>query len=912
MTNTLRRANNLYISGDYCGALNIYYEVASKIGHNILYANIALCLNKLSVGGVNVIDSCVNLASQQKFDVLSELYSKYVLVSMTSYPARINSVPATIRSILTQSFKPWKVVIWLAREQFPGMERDLPPELVQLQGKGLSIEWCEDIRSYKKLIPSLSKYPEKTIVTADDDIIYEKSWLAQLLIAHIGQPDAVVCHRAHRVLLDESGNFSPYKLWLKEIKDEIPSLSHLFTGCGGVLYPPGSLHMSVHDRKAFSSICPTGDDLWFWGMAVLNRSKILLVKDSNFKLDFVPGTQETALWIENVRVGGNDAMLRGLHVRYPEILDRLKASEELTVSAIPKISIIIPVFNTGEYLATCLDSIIGQRYKNLEVLCVDDGSTDRLTKDILTRFSRKDSRICVIQQKNSGPATSRNNGLKKANGLYIAFVDSDDYISENYIGNLYDCAQAHGVDIAVADKIICVDGSKSHKEKKSGFELFRKIDSKHIAAQAIVTTGISWNKLYKKAFLMSAGIEYLDGMRCQSEDNYFSIIAIVLGHKSIALATDATYFYRQHEGGITKNITMESFDKSMHVYEMIQNRLRNLDIKDKKYWLNVTNQRALKDLKYSAKALAASFGVGVEISLAEKFANSIDICCIADEKYVTPTLVFLESVKRTKRMTTHHSITILVPKGSMREMEILEKMSSADFFVKVLEVDASQFNGLHKYKKEENYCMASPAAMFKFIIPNIFSHLDRILYIDTDLIVRKDLLELFMTCMEDEYLCAVPDLWQTVTDRADIKRFKSYFNSGVMLMNLARMRSDNLPDKLITAKLNSTNFNLMDQDVFNEVCNGQIKILDIKYNFLPVCYKRHKQRLDFSVINRLYGSSYTKIEEIAADPVVAHWAGSDKPWISMSTLFAEEWVNIYEALKLRGLLSDQYDLALQE
>jgi lipopolysaccharide biosynthesis glycosyltransferase len=909
VTRTAKAANKLYLLGDYYGALNIYHELASEIGHNIFTANIALCLDKLSAGGVNVISDCINLAGKQKFDVLSEFFSKDIVVSLTSYPARIDAVPETLKSILAQSFKPWKLVLWLAREQFPGLERDLPPELVRLKDKGLSIEWCEDIRSYKKLIPSLRTYPDKIIVTADDDIIYGKNWLAQLVIAHICEPDAIVCHRAHQVLLNENGNFSPYKLWLKEIKGENSSLRHLFTGCGGVLYPPGSLHEAVQDRNAFSSTCPNGDDLWFWGMAVLNGSKIQTVKDSSFKLDFVPGTQATALWIGNCQDGGNDSMLRALSARFPEIVQRLKESEKPKAGVVPKVSIITPIFNTGKYLADCLDSIINQHFQDFEVLCIDDGTTDDITKDILTKYSRKDPRIRVIRQQNSGPATSRNNGLKKANGLYIAFVDSDDYISANYIGNLYECAQLHGVDIAVADKILCVDGSKSQEEKRSGFERYQKVDAKRIAAHAIVTTGVTWNKLYKKEFLLNNGIEYLDGMRCQSEDNYFSIMAIALGHKSIALAKDVTYFYRQHEGGITKNITMESFGQSMLVYETVQRRLVQLDIQDKQYWLNVANQRAFKDLKHIAKGLSGK--ASAESLLDKKFTTSIDLCCIADEKYVIPTLVFLESVKRTKFSTTHPSITVLVPTGSMREMEILEKMSSPDFLVKVLEVDATQFDGLHKYKKEENYCMASPSAMFKFIIPNVFSYLDRILYIDTDLIVRNDLLELFMTSMEDEYLCAVPDLWQPVTDRTDIKRFRSYFNSGVMLMNLSRMRIENLPAKLIEAKLNSTNFNLMDQDIFNEVCTEHFKILDIKYNFLPVCYKRHKHKFDLSAINRLYGSTYTKIEEIAADPVVAHWAGSDKPWISKSTLFSDEWVNMFETLKLKGFVSDQCGLALQ-
>ena len=904
----MKRANMLYLSGNYYGALNLYHELASEIGHKVFYANIALCLDKLKIGHIDSISACISLANDQKYDVLGELFSKNVVVSLTSYPARINAVSETLKSILAQSFKPWKLVLWLAREQFPSLELDLPLELLQLRDKGLSIEWCEDIRSYKKLIPSLKKYPEKIIVTADDDIVYKKNWLSQLIISHLQEPNAIVCHRAHRVSINEIGNFSSYKLWPKEIKEENSSFSHLFTGCGGVLYPPGSLDERVQDLNAFSTICPTGDDLWFWGMAVLNRTKVQRVKDSSFALDFVPETQATALWKENYQDGGNDVMLRALHARYPEILEALKQSDEPTALFTPKVSIIVPVFNTGKYLSACLDSIISQHFHNFEVLCIDDGSTDELTKNILTRYAERDPRIRVIQQKNSGPASARNNGLRNANGLYIAFVDSDDYISEQYIGNLYKSALQNGANISVADKILCFDENNSQVEKKSGFELFQKIDAKHIAAQAILTTGVSCNKLYKKEFLLNNGIEYLEGMRCQSEDNYFSIMALVFGHSDIVIAENTTYFYRQHEGGITKNVTIESFGKSILVYEILQQRLKRLNIQDQKYWLNVVNQRAFKDLKYIAKELAG--GVEIENSLANKFATSIDICCIADENYVIPTLVFLESVRRTKRRTTHPSITILVPNGSKKRMEILEKMSEEDFLVKVLEVDATQFNGLHKYKENDNYCMASPSAMFKFIIPDVFPHLDRVLYIDTDLIVRKDLAALFMTSLEDKYLCAVPDLWSSVTDRGDIDKFNIYFNSGMMLMNLARMRSEDLPRKLIEAKINSTNFNLMDQDVFNEVCNDHIKVLDIRYNFLPVCYKRHKHRFKLNLINKIYGSRYEKIEEIAADPVVAHWAGSDKPWISATTLFSNEWIDMFESLKSKGYVSDEFSLEL--
>ncbi|WP_175691531.1 glycosyltransferase [Burkholderia anthina] len=905
-SNKVNKASLAYRAGDYSNALQLYYELASEIGHKFFYANVVLCLDKLKFGVKSIKAACAAFVDDGRFDVMSELLAQEIVVSLTSYPARINAVSETIKSILAQSFKPGKILLWLAEDQFPGGEKDLPSQLLELKDKGLSIEWCEDMRSYKKLIPALKKYPEKILVTADDDIVYERHWLAQLVATYLQEKDAIICHRAHLVCLDGDGNFSPYKDWAKSIKSVKPSFDYLFTGCGGVLYPPGSLHESVLDQNTFTGICPSGDDLWFWGMAVLKGTRIQVVRDSSFELTHVPGTQETALWMTNVRKGKNDLMLQALDARYPEIREKIRGGTISKIGGCPKVSIITPVFNTGRFLETCLDSILGQDFEDIEILCVDDGSTDELTKNILSRYSRQDARVRVIEQPNSGPATGRNTGLENARGRYIAFVDSDDYISREYIGSLYESARRNGSDMVAASHISQVSEGELPVEKKSGFELFQKVDARQLAAQVILTTGVSWNKLYRKDFLTRNRIGFLDGMRCQSEDNYFTIMAMVIGHGNVSVATNSVYYYRQHNGGITKNITRDSFEKSLLVYEEVKERLKALRVPDIKYWLSVVNQRALRDLRHSAKKLESKDGV--EGTLVKKFASNIDVCCIADEKYVIPTAVFLESVKKTKRETTIPSVTVLIPKGSRETMAVLEELSDDNFLVRVLEVETDQFANLHKYKDSDNYCMASPSAMFKFIIPSIFESLDRVLYLDTDLMVRKDLLELFVTSMGDEYLCAVADMWNPVTDRKEIKDFECYFNSGVMLMNLAKMRSENLPDKLIAAKLNSTNFNLMDQDVFNEVCDGHVKTLDIKFNFLPVCYKRHKHRFDLSVINQLYGSSYMNIDEVAADPVVAHWAGSDKPWVTTSTLFAEEWVAIRKELVMKGYL-DEPELA---
>lgn len=101
----------------------------------------------------------------------------------------------------------------------------------------------------------------------------------------------------------------------------------------------------------------------------------------------------------------------------------------------PKVSIIVPIYNTAKYLPNCLDSIINQTYQNLEIILVNDGSTDNSEK-IIEKYAKKDSRIKIISQKNSGQSTARNAGLKKATGDYIGFVDSDDEVSHIFIEQL--------------------------------------------------------------------------------------------------------------------------------------------------------------------------------------------------------------------------------------------------------------------------------------------------------------------------------------------------------------------------------------------------------------------------------------------------------------------------------------------
>src|SRR5574344_2773158 len=118
-----------------------------------------------------------------------------------------------------------------------------------------------------------------------------------------------------------------------------------------------------------------------------------------------------------------------------------------------KVSLIIPVFNSEKYLDECLESAIGQTLTDIEIICVDDGSTD-CSAEILHEYSKKDNRIKVLRQENLGQSTARNKGLKFASGEYIAFLDSDDFMKSDMLEKLYDKAKVENSDIVMSDIVV--------------------------------------------------------------------------------------------------------------------------------------------------------------------------------------------------------------------------------------------------------------------------------------------------------------------------------------------------------------------------------------------------------------------------------------------------------------------------
>ena len=212
-----------------------------------------------------------------------------------------------------------------------------------------------------------------------------------------------------------------------------------------------------------------------------------------------------------------------------------------------KISVIVPVYNVEQYLARCLESLINQTLKEIEIICIDDGSKDS-SAVILENYAQKDERIKIINQNNFGLSVTRNNGLVIAQGEFISFVDSDDYLSLDFYEKLYNSAINNKADIAVAgikrlNDNYCIDMLTFEKEEcTSDFE--KKVHLCNVPDSCQV-----WNKIYNRNFLINSGIKFVPNRIY--EDIPFTA-QILYYSKNLVTVPETYYFYWRSKNTIVK------------------------------------------------------------------------------------------------------------------------------------------------------------------------------------------------------------------------------------------------------------------------------------------------------------------------------------------------------------------------
>ena len=280
---------------------------------------------------ISILKKYYSVEDIMKFGRSEEkIYFVHPIITLTSYPARIQYVAQTIKTLLSQTV-PAQIVLWLGKDEFPNKDKDLPSDLTSLLKEGLQIKYTKDIGAYTKLIPALKAFPERVLITADDDILYPKEWLRNLLEAYVEKPEMIHAARCHQILF-KNKKIAPYNEWIGEAQKLTPSFNNFLTGVGGVLYPPHCLYQKdVLKEDVFLSLSPKADDIWYWAMAVMNNVKINLIAKPYSKLQFVSGSQEgQCLWKTNVSGRQNDTQLQAVLSRYPEIMKKLDHKKKIT------------------------------------------------------------------------------------------------------------------------------------------------------------------------------------------------------------------------------------------------------------------------------------------------------------------------------------------------------------------------------------------------------------------------------------------------------------------------------------------------------------------------------------------------------------------------------------------------------
>ncbi len=240
------------------------------------------------------------------------------------------------------------------------------------------------------------------------------------------------------------------------------------------------------------------------------------------------------------------------------------------------VSVIVPIYNIENYIGKCIESIVNQTYKNIEILLVDDGSLDD-SYMVCESYAAKDNRIRIIRKQNGGLSDARNKGIDCASGQYIVFIDGDDYIKEDYIEKLFDTVKSNGADIAICS--FCLVDDNGQILNTAQLEELPSITDGYSVLSAVMTDYgykyvVAWNKIYKRCIF--SNIRFDKGKIF--EDEYINF-KMFWACEKVAICDQPLYCYVQRNGSITQSkMSLKKIDMKT---EMHKTRIAFYKDKDK-------------------------------------------------------------------------------------------------------------------------------------------------------------------------------------------------------------------------------------------------------------------------------------------------------------------------------------------
>ena len=521
-----------------------------------------------------------------------------------------------------------------------------------------------------------------------------------------------------------------------------------------------------------------------------------------------------------------------------------------------KITVIVPVYNVEHYLNKCLDSIIKQTYKNLEIIVVNDGSTDN-SGIICQEYARKDNRIIYIEKENGGLSDARNVGLDKMTGSYVTFIDSDDWVESDYVEVLYNKLIEYHADIAVGNYYsfnesegmfyFHILGDSYYEKVYDNVSIFENLyESQEMKSFALIS---AWGKLYKAGLFEQLRFD----IGKLGEDGYLNQKIYLLAEK-IVYIHKGIYSYRIRNNSLSRTWT----EKWMHAL---------VDAMSERITLLANLGYPLeKHLAIYRQMLEGSFSNGKVSGLGEtptykefeakkylldklektKKIQKKAIVLAANYAYVDQVLTTIKSICFHNRSIRFYLINSDFPNEWIKQInKRLEKFDSEIINCRVTSEQIS------RYKTDISYTV-----FLRYFVAD-FVQEDKALYLDCDLVVTKNLDDLFATDLQDYPLAAVRDFG----GRAYFGR--EMFNAGVLLIHNVFWKQENMTQKLIDLTNEwHDKVDQADQSILNMLFENKWLELDFDYNHIVI----HKQFTDYQLPA---GQDY---------PGIIHYLSHRKPW----------------------------------
>ncbi len=295
-----------------------------------------------------------------------------------------------------------------------------------------------------------------------------------------------------------------------------------------------------------------------------------------------------------------------------------------------KVSIILTVYNTADYLEQALNSLLNQTLKDIEIICINDGSTDN-SLAILQKYSALDNRIKVINQSNKGIGYSRNLGISLSKGEYIAFVDSDDYVFPTTYEKAYDKAKESGNDIVIFNfECLLEDGTELHPDVKKYFnvasyfknnEVSENFNYRDIKENILRVSWNIWNKIYKRDFINKNKIKFINTF---FQDSPFHLEAMILA-KNISFINENLYSYRIQNPSSVTNTHYKS--RKIFDFFVVADEMKKMLLKHDKF-----GELERQYLEFKLVVLNSHFGAIVNEKIKKDFYLNI-IDSVKSEKY---------------------------------------------------------------------------------------------------------------------------------------------------------------------------------------------------------------------------------------------------------------------------------------